>query len=108
MEALRHAGCPLCRVLATDEREYVRAFWRESRHDADVRRRFVAGGGFCHRHAWLLHRQVAAAGAGGAIADVYGMLVMHDLAALERDGISRKRRRRGAPVRAAVGTGCLA
>jgi len=108
LDALRLAGCPLCRVLATDERDYVRTFWRESRLDAEVRRRFVAGGGFCQRHAWLLHRQVAAAGAGAAVADLYGMLVAHDLAALERGSAVRGRRRKGAPGPAGAGSGCLA
>jgi hypothetical protein len=72
-------GCPLCRALAIDERRWMTSFWREGKDGPETRRRFFAAGGFCQRHAWLLHRLVAAEGAGAAIADVYGVLAERDL-----------------------------
>jgi hypothetical protein len=97
VEALGLPGCALCRALAADDRRWVESFWREGRQDADARRRFFEAGGFCRRHAWLLHEISAAAGSGAAIADLYGQLAAHDLGWLERAGTSLVRRRRRRP-----------
>jgi len=101
VEALRRSGCPLCRVDAIDDRRWVDSFWREGKQDPGTRRRFFAAGGFCRQHAWLLHRLVAAAGAGAAIADVYGFLAESDLSRLDdlRGSLDRGRRRRRTPLR---------
>ena len=96
IEALRRSSCPLCAVEAIDDRRWMDSFWREGKQDARTRRRFYAAGGFCRHHAWLLHRLVAAEGAGAAIADVYGSLADRDLARLDelRASLGRGRRRR--------------
>jgi hypothetical protein len=96
VEAFRSRGCPLCRVIAVDERRWVASFWREGKQAAGARRRFFEGGGFCRTHAWLLYRLVAAEGAGAAIADLYGALADRDLDWLakvrtEFDGVKRRR-----------------
>lgn len=101
VEALSRRGCPLCRVDAIDDRRWVDSFWREGKQDAGTRHRFFAAGGFCRRHAWLLHRLVDAEGVGAAIADVYGALAERDLARLAelRTSLDRRRRRRSMPLR---------
>jgi hypothetical protein len=98
VEALRRSGCPLCRVEAIDDRRWMNSFWREGKQDSGSRRRFDAAGGFCRHHAWLLHRLVAAAAAGSAIADVYGSLAERDIAWLDelRASLGRGPRRRRA------------
>jgi len=55
---------------------------------------FLAAGGFCRRHAWLLHRISVVEGTGAPIADVYGALVERDLHWLGR--IKSRSRGRGA------------
>jgi len=101
MAAMSQRGCPLCRTVAIDNRRLVDSFWREGRLDAAARRRFLAAGGFCREHAWLLHRLVAAQGAGAAIADLYGGLADRDLAWLEETkALLRTRRgRKGVRLR---------
>ena len=81
-DGLASGRCPLCYAVASDVRRWLDSFWREGRQDRGARKRFYAAGGFCQRHAWLLHELVAAH-SGAAIADVYGHLAEHDLAALE-------------------------
>jgi hypothetical protein len=88
-EAFRLAGCPLCRVVTADEERWMESFWREGKSGRDARLAFYAAGGFCRRHAWLLHRSVA--GAGAAIADVYGALADRDLEWFDKV-LSRRRR----------------
>ena len=75
--------CPICFALGRDERRWVDSFRREGKQDADARSRFYAGGGFCRRHAWLLHELAVEHGSGAPIADVYGNLADRDLAAID-------------------------
>jgi hypothetical protein len=84
VEALAQPGCPLCRAVAIDDRRLVDSFRREGRQDRRARTAFFTAGGFCQRHAWLLHRLAAAEEAGAAIADLYGWLADEDLRSLER------------------------
>jgi hypothetical protein len=99
-EALRLGGCVLCRVTAADERRWMETFWREGRNSQEGRQRFYDGGGFCRRHAWLLHDVCVAEGSGAAIASVYGALAQRDLELL--DGtvtlVDRRRGRRSATL----------
>jgi hypothetical protein len=90
---LASGRCPLCYAVASDVRRWLDSFWREGRQSPEARRRFYAGGGFCRRHAWLLHELVAAH-SGAAIADLYGRLAEHDLATLRALLAKNDRRRR--------------
>jgi hypothetical protein len=93
-DGLASGQCPLCYAVACDERRWLDSFWREGRQNPDARKRFYAGGGFCRRHAWLLHELVATDGSGAAIADIYGNLAEQDLATIDNvDGSSRDRRK---------------
>ena len=83
-QAFREPGCPLCRVLAADEEREMQQFWRDSRLLPLVRRSFLDNGGFCPRHAWLLHEQVTRAGRGGALTDLYEALAARDQGRIER------------------------
>lgn len=78
--AFHEVGCPLCRVVAADEERSMQQFWRDSRLLPAVRRGFFASGGFCRRHAWLLHEQVMRAGRGGALTDIYDAMLARDAA----------------------------
>lgn len=105
VEALALPGCPLCRAVRADEERWMRSFWREGRAGRDARLAFYDGGGFCGRHAWLLHRVSSEEGSGAAIADVYGALADRDLAWLDAQ-LARRRPPaaldRGAPCSACV------
>jgi Family of unknown function (DUF6062) len=79
VDALASGECSLCYTIAADERRWLDEFWREGRRDSSARRDFFAGGGFCPRHAWILHELIKEAGDGAAIADVYGSLADRDL-----------------------------
>ena len=101
VRALGLPGCPLCRALAADDERWMDSFWHEGKQDATARRRFFEAGGFCRAHAWLLHRLVAEAGAGAAIADLYGQLAIYDLRWFEniRANLERRRRQRAPTLR---------
>jgi hypothetical protein len=104
--------CPICHALALDEWRWLDSLWREGRRDPGTRRRFYAAGGLCPSHTWLLHQLVVDAGAGAAIADVYGGLAAHDLTELDAllsGGIPR-RRKGGRPLlrRVAACPACVA
>jgi hypothetical protein len=92
LSALALPGCPLCRVVDGDDRRLLDAFRREGRRDPRARGRFLAAGGLCRRHGWLLHELAAAAGEGGSISDLYGSLADSDLVTLD-ETIGRLRRR---------------
>ncbi len=82
--ALRAPDCPLCRALARAEEQEVASFWREGRFAPEARSHFFEAGGYCPRHAWMLHRQLAARVGGAPIVDLYGPLARRDLERLER------------------------
>ncbi len=96
VEAFGLSGCPLCRVLAVDERRWVDSFRREGKSSPEARRTFYAAGGFCRRHGWLLQQLAAEDGGGAAIVRLYDPLVERDLAWLDRvaDELEQSRRRR--------------
>jgi hypothetical protein len=109
-DGLARGACPLCHAVSADVERWHESFRREGRQDPRARRRFYAAGGFCPRHAWLFHRLGEEARAGAGIADVYGSLAAHDLAALD-ELLSRaggRRRRTLLPSRRARCSGCEA
>jgi hypothetical protein len=99
-DGLASGGCPICYALALDERRWMESFWREGRQGKEARERFYAGGGFCARHAWLLHELALEGSSGGAVGDVYGGLAGRDVAALDR--------RHELPARKARCSACVA
>jgi uncharacterized protein DUF6062 len=98
VDALALRGCPVCSALDAHERRYVSWFWEGARGDAEVRARFSAAGGFCRRHAWMLHDHLVGLGSSRAVADLYRPLVAADLAQVEALlaalGVRRRPRRR--------------
>jgi hypothetical protein len=108
VEAFPLAGCPLCRTLADDEERWMESFWREGRSGREARLAFYDGGGFCRRHAWLLHRLVHARSSGAAIADVYGALADRDLARLDKLLAASGIRARARLQRRAACSACVA
>jgi hypothetical protein len=54
IEACREPGCPVCRCLAADSRQYLEALLYEQVNDPETRRRLHASWGFCNWHAWML------------------------------------------------------
>src|SRR5690348_16070224 len=49
-EALRQAGCPICRLIAKAERHYFEAFFYENVNDPGVNDELRASRGFCTEH----------------------------------------------------------
>jgi hypothetical protein len=107
--ALPLPGCSVCRVSATDDRRWMETWWREGRNSKEGRQDFYDGGGFCRRHAWLLHEICRSRGSGAAVAAVYGALAERDIVLLERAEQSISRRRRNRSVhRSATCSACEA
>jgi hypothetical protein len=93
-DGLASGECPLCFALAVHVCRWLDGFWREGRTSPAARKRFYAGGGFCRRHAWLLHDLVRARAESAApITDLYGRLAEHDLKLLETLLAGRRGRR---------------
>ena len=83
LAAIRERGCALCSVEGLAEWRLVEGFLREGRYNPATRERFMRSGGFCHRHAWQLHRAAQEDATGAGIADIYGQLIGYDIARLD-------------------------
>src|SRR6266545_1721028 len=66
LDACDHPGCPVCRCLVADARQYLDSLLYERVNDPDTRRRLHASWGFCSWHAWML-REVSDPAFGSAI-----------------------------------------
>lgn len=66
VEACDQPGCPVCRCLVVDARQYLGSLLYERVTDPDTRRRLHASWGFCSWHASLL-REVSNPAFGSAI-----------------------------------------
>src|SRR5215471_15992349 len=82
VEAVGRSGCPLCRALDAAEQRAVATFLREGPFAPKARQRFFEAGGFCRRHAWLLHAQAVEQGSGAPIVDLYRNVAREDLTAI--------------------------
>jgi hypothetical protein len=91
--ALGAPGCAVCTALAADEARWMEAYWREAMFDDVARARFFDAGGFCRRHAWVLHRQAKAEGYGSAVSFLYGNLARLDSEVLRRGRAKLLRRK---------------
>lgn len=108
-DGLASGECPVCFALVLHMRRWLDAFWREGRQSPEARERFYAGGGLCRSHAWQLHELVSAGGgSGAAIADLYGRLAEHDLAALDELLDGRRSRLRAAASELQANVPCFA
>ncbi len=72
VDACGRRGCPVCRCVQADSRQYLDALLYEQVTDPDTRRRLRASWGFCNWHAWML-LEIASSGSGSAI--IYGDLI---------------------------------
>jgi hypothetical protein len=54
VDACERAGCPVCRCLVADARQYLERLLYEQVTDPGIRRQLYASWGFCNWHAWLL------------------------------------------------------
>jgi hypothetical protein len=97
-DGIASGECPLCYAIAGDVRRWLDSFWREGRQSPEARRRFFASGGFCPRHAWLLH-DLLAEHSGAAIADLYGHLAERDLATIDHLLAKQRLRKLAQPLR---------
>jgi hypothetical protein len=66
VDACDRAGCPVCRCLLADARQYLDSLLYEQVNDPDTRRRLHDSWGFCNWHAWML-REVSDPAFGSAI-----------------------------------------
>lgn len=108
VEGLGRGGCPLCRQRVSAELREIEMFVREGRFSREARPRFRTGGGYCKRHAWLLHAQLSEHGNGAPVADLYGMVLRHDREALRAFREPHHRGRRHRITSPLVRTRCLA
>ena len=98
--ALTQTGCPLCRVLRQGELRDIASFAREGRFAPQARMRFLRAGGYCPRHAWLLHAFAAETRHGMVIVDLYERLVTSDRNRIREllDRFAKGRVRRGTQI----------
>ena len=54
IDACGGPGCPVCRCLLADTRQYLDSFLYEQVNDPETRSRLRASWGFCNWHAWML------------------------------------------------------
>jgi uncharacterized protein DUF6062 len=66
VDACDRPGCPVCRCVTDDARQYLDNLLYEQVNDPDTRRRLRASWGFCNWHAWML-RDVSDPAFGSAI-----------------------------------------
>jgi hypothetical protein len=66
VDACAKPGCPVCRCLVADARQYLGTVLYEHVNDPDTRRRLRASWGFCGWHTWML-RELADPAFGAAI-----------------------------------------
>jgi hypothetical protein len=106
-QALRRAGCPLCRVLRDADLHYLRVFLREGKDDGRMLLRLLGSWGLCARHAsGLVHLEPVERGDGLGTGTLYDWLLdqarrrlvdlQRDLGAVDRAG-SPPSGRRGNP-----------
>ena len=108
VEGLTKGGCPLCRQRLRAELWEIEMFVRDGRFSREARPLFLAGGGYCKRHAWMLHAQLSERDNGAPIADLYGMVLRHDRKALRAFQQPRHRGRRHRITSPLPRTRCLA
>jgi uncharacterized protein DUF6062 len=66
VDACDRPGCPVCRCLQTDSRQYLDSLLYEQVNDPDTRRRLHGSWGLCNWHTWML-REVSDPAFGTAI-----------------------------------------
>ncbi len=66
VDACDRPGCPVCRCLLADARQYLDSLLYERVNDPGTRRRLHASWGFCNWHAWML-REVSDPAFGSAL-----------------------------------------
>src|SRR6266567_9497185 len=54
IDACDGAGCPVCRCVVADSRQYLDTLLYEQVNDPETRSRLRASWGFCNWHAWML------------------------------------------------------
>ncbi|HSL51551.1 MAG TPA: DUF6062 family protein [Candidatus Deferrimicrobiaceae bacterium] len=54
VDACERPGCPVCRCLELDARQYLEGLLHEAVTDPDTRTRLYGSWGFCNWHGWLL------------------------------------------------------
>ena len=87
MDACERPGCPVCRCLELDARQYLDALLYEQVNDPDTRTRLYASWGFCSWHAWML-RETPTPAFGSSI-------IYEDLLRLAAQRLGRASLRRG-------------
>ena len=95
MEACEQPGCPVCRCLAADARQYLGRLLYEQVTDPETRRGLYASWGLCNWHAWLLEETPDSAFGSAILSD--------DLLRLAIQRIERATGRAGAKRRALDG-----
>lgn len=102
-QALRQAGCPLCRLLCEADRHYITVFLREGKDDGRMLLRLLGSWGLCPRHAnALVQLEPAERGDGLGTGTLYDWLLDYarrrledfrqSLAAHDDPGTARRRR----------------
>ena len=86
VDACAAPGCPVCRCLLADSRQYLETFLYEHVNDPDTRRPLRAAWGFCNHHTWML-RETSDSAFGSAI--IYEDLLRVVIQRFERQGRGR-------------------
>lgn len=104
-DGLVSGHCALCYALSSYMLRWLRSFWAEGWRTPEARDRFLAGGGFCARHLWLIRDVDPEYRV--AVGDIYGELARRDIAALT-EALTQRRKRRGSSERLRLRIDCAA
>jgi hypothetical protein len=99
IDACEGTGCPICRCLEADTRQYLETLIYERVTDPETRARLLASWGFCNWHAWMLSATGDSAFGSAILAEDLLRVVMRRL---ERFA-GRKSARRPQPWRRLLG-----
>jgi hypothetical protein len=86
VDACAAPGCPVCRCLLADSRQYLETLLYEHVNDPDTRRPLRAAWGFCNHHTWVL-REISDSAFGSAI--IYEDMLRVVIQRFERQGRGR-------------------
>ena len=89
MEAVRDAGCPICRLAVRSGDRFLETYSYEHVNDIEIRELVRAAKGFCHNHTWRLFHKHSPLGTALTYYDILGEASQQIGAAKEQQGLLR-------------------
>lgn len=87
LEAIRDAGCPICRLAVRSGDRFLETYSYEHVNDIEIRELVRLAKGFCHNHTWRLFHKHSPLGTALTFYDILGEAAHQIGAARERQGL---------------------